>query len=155
MTSTEAAPKRPTLGDFMDSTCFQYLRSGTEDLVGRAAIVLSGKNRGSDLINELGLAGSTTDASVLQAKLDEALGINGTRLCMVQNVVTHPNGGYEVRIAEGACTAGVSSDMPHCAFTLGVFVGAISALTGKTMIGRETECSAQGKDQCIYEIEPM
>lgn len=146
---------RPTLGSFMSLTCFQYLRIGTEDVAVRAPIVASGRKRGYDLIEGLGLLGSSQDASVIQHKLDEALGVKGTKLCLVQNITNISQGVYEVRITEGACTAGQTSSEPLCAFTMGVFIGALHAITGTPMRGRETECCACGAKECVYRIEAV
>lgn len=149
------APDRPTLGSFMSLVCFQYLRVGTEEVADRAPVVASGRKRGYDLIHELGLANSKPNADAIQAKLNEVLGENGTRLCIVNSVKETPEGGYEIHISEGACTAGQTSDTPHCAFTMGVFIGAMHALTGNRMTGVETECCACGAPQCIYMINPV
>lgn len=146
---------RPTLGGYMSLICFQYLRVGTEDVADRAPIVASGRKRGYDLVESLGLLGSTTNDEEIRTKLDEALGVNGTRLCLVKGVQSRDGGGYEVRISEGACTAGQVSSQPHCAFTMGVFIGAIHALTGTRVNGVETECCASGSPECVYHIDPV
>jgi hypothetical protein len=146
---------RPTLGPFMSLICFQYLRVGTEEVAERAPVVASGRQRGYDLVEGLGLLGSTTDNEAIRVQLNEALGVNGTRLCLVNSIQPKPGGGYEVRISEGACTANQVSSQPHCAFTMGVFIGAIHALTGSRMNGVETACCACGADECVYQIEPI
>jgi predicted hydrocarbon binding protein len=146
---------RSTLGDFMSVTCFQYLRLVSEEITGRAPIVAAGRKRGYDVIEELGLLGSANDGDDVRVKLDSVLGAQGTRLCIVQSVTAKPNGGYEVRIVEGACTANQKAPEPVCAYTLGVFVGAIHALTGRRMNGAETECSACGATACVYQIDPI
>jgi hypothetical protein len=150
-----ATNERTTLGNFMSLTCFQYLRIGTEDVAERAPIVASGRKRGYDLIEGLGLLGKSQDAALIRTKLDAALGVNGTKLCLVKNVIAKPNGGYEVHITEGACTAGQTSSQPHCAFTLGVFIGAFHAITGMRMEGHETACCACGDAECVYQIDPL
>lgn len=146
---------RPTLGGFMSLTCFQYLRAGTEEVADRAPIVASGRNRGYDLVESLGLMGKVVDGAVMQQKLDEALGKEGTRLCLITSIRPNRNNGYEVRLTEGACTAQQHSSEPLCAFTLGVFIGAIHALTGVRMRGTETECCACGAAECVYQIDPV
>lgn len=146
---------RPTLGGFMSLTCFQYLRLGTEEVTDRAPIVASGRKRGYDLVEGLGLLGSSSDPALIRAKLASELGEQGTKLCLVQNVVALDTGGYEVHITEGACTAGQTSSEPLCAFTLGVFIGAFHAITGTPMRGRETACCACGASECVYRIEPV
>ncbi len=150
-----ATNDRPTLGNFMSLTCFQYLRVGTEEVAERAPIVAAGRKRGYDVIESLGLIGSTQDAALIRDQLDAALGIKGTKLCIVESVIAKPNGGYEVRISEGACTAGQTASQPHCAFTMGVFIGAFQAITGARVNGYETECCACGAAACIYQIDPV
>lgn len=148
-------PTRPTLGPMMSLICFQYLRQGTEEIADRTPVVAAGRKRGTELIEQLGLRGSTTDCAKIHKLLDSALGVDGTRLCLVQSIKATPNGGYEVRITESACTAGQSSNEPLCAFTLGVFVGAIQALTDRTLRGRETACCTCGAPECVYVLEPL
>ncbi len=146
---------RETLGEFMSITCFQYLREGAEDTAGRALIVSAGRKRGYDLIESLGLSSSTQEPDMIKEKLNTTLGVDGTKLCIVNSIATKDNGGYEVRIKESACTAGVTTSEPHCAFTMGVFIGAISAITGQRMLGHETECTAMGRAECVYQIDPI
>jgi predicted hydrocarbon binding protein len=146
---------RPTLGDFMSVTCFHFLRMGAEDIAGRVPIVAAGRERGAHVAEELGLINSSQNPNFIRENLYAALGPAGTRLCLVQAVTAKPNGGYEVRISEGACTAGVHADEPHCAYTMGVFVGAIGAITGQRMRGTETTCAAMGSPECVYQIDPI
>lgn len=146
---------RATLGSFMSLTCFQYLREVAEENAGRALVVSAGRKRGQDLIESLGLTGHSQDPAVITTKLNTALGADGTKLCTVKSVAAKPNGGFEVRIVEGACTAGMTTTEPHCAFTMGVFIGAVSELTGQRMLGHETECCAMGHAECIYQIDPV
>ncbi len=149
------ATLRPDLGDFMSLICFQYLRQVAEETAGRALIITAGRQRGHDLAEQLGLLGVSQDAAVLHERLDTALGIDGTRLCLIQSITVNDNGGYEVKIREGACAAGVTSSEPFCAFTMGVFIGAISAMTGQRMLGKESECCASGAQACVYQIDPV
>lgn len=150
-----ATNERPTLGNFMSLTCFQYLRVGTEEVADRAPIVASGRKRGYDLVEELGLLGATNDPTLITKKFAEALGANGTRLCKVNSITATANCGFEVRLTEGACTAGQTSSEPVCAFTLGVFIGGLYAITGQQMSGREIHCCACGSEECVYLIEPV
>lgn len=83
---------RPTLGPLMSLTCFQYLRVGTEEVADRAPVVAAGRTRGADLVKELGLIGSATDAARLHELLDAALGVNGTRLCLITSITETADG---------------------------------------------------------------
>jgi V4R domain len=145
---------RPTLGSMVDAVCFQYLRFHAEDVVGRVPIVAAGRRRGYDVIVERGLIGVPADGPKLTEVLDGVLGLDGTRLCLVRSV--EPTGdGFEVRISEGACTMGQQSDEPVCAYTLGVFMGAMQAFTGVPMRGDEAQCEAMGAEECVYLIRPV
>lgn len=146
---------RPNLGSFMHAVCFQYLRLYTEEVAGRAPIVAAGRKRGYDVVEGLGMMGSTQDPEGIKAKLSPILGEQGTRLCNIEHIVARPEGGFELHITESACTAGQTSSEPLCAYTLGVFVGAFHALTGTRMTGRETKCQACGDHGCTYIIEPV
>lgn len=148
-------PTREKLGPFMSLVCFQYLRNFTEELTGRAPIIAAGRQRGYDLVEGLGLLGVSTDAAVIRDHLNNALGEKGTHLCVVNDVALKPSGGYEVRISDGACTAGVTNSEPVCAFTMGVFIGAIQGITGQAVRGVETECCACGAKECVYQIDPL
>jgi hypothetical protein len=134
---------RSTLGPFMSMICFRYLAEGAEELAGQAMLVDAGRQRGHDLITELGLENSHEDAAKLQQQLDAALGVNGTRLCVVQSVTGTETEGFEVKTAE--CVS------PH--YTIGVLIGAISTMTGKTMLGKHVDGDSSGVR--TYHIEPL
>lgn len=88
---TEAT--RANLGSLMSLTCFHYLREVAEETAGRALVVSAGRKRGYDLAEGLGLLGDSQDPAVLRARLDAALGADGTRLCVVRTVSAKDNGG--------------------------------------------------------------
>lgn len=142
---------RPTLGAYMSIECFRYLRFGAEDTAGRALIVSAGKQRGHSLKDVLKGVNSE-DVSQLKATLAKLLGVDGTRLCMVDDV-TKTATGYEVRVSESACCYGVKSDENVCAYTLGVFSGVMEVVSGKRIAGQETECAATGHEQCVYKLD--
>jgi hypothetical protein len=134
---------RPTLGPFMHVVCFRYLGADAEELAGRALLVDAGRQRGRDVIEELGLINNYESAEALQKQLDDTLGMNGTRLCIIKSVTEHADGGFEVHTSE-------------CAFdhyTQGVLIGAISAITGQTMLGEETGKPAE--NERVYHIRPF
>jgi predicted hydrocarbon binding protein len=146
---------RPTLGPMMNAVCFQYLRFHAEEVVGRVPIVAAGRRRGYDVIVEKGLVGVPADGEKLTEVLDGVLGVDGTRLCLVHSVEPMGAGAFEVRISEGACTMGRESDVPVCAYTLGVFMGALQAIWGSPMRGEESQCEAMGAEECVYLIRPV
>ena len=139
---------RPTLGSYMSIECFRFLRFGAEDTAGRALIVSSGKQRGHSLSDILGGL-SANDTAAITQRLSDVLGVDGTRLCLVHDV-SKTDDGFTVRISESACASGLKADEPVCAYSLGVFIGALEVITGTRIHGRETECTATGYDQCLY-----
>jgi hypothetical protein len=139
----EVQIKRPTLGPFMSVVCFRYLHDDAMDLAGQALVVDAGRQRGNDLIHELGAQGTHQNGAKLYKELDDALGMNGTRLCLIQSVKEMDNGGFEVHSKECASPT----------YTLGVLIGAISAMVGKTFIGKELEGASP--DERVFQIEPF
>jgi hypothetical protein len=143
MNDTQVDVDRSTLGSFMSMVCFRYLAEGAEQLAGQAMLVDSGRHRGRDLITELGLANAHEDDETLRQRLDDALGVNGTRLCIVKSVVETDAGAFDIHIEENVST--------H--YTIGVLIGAISTMTGKTMLGKDM--GEQGANGRAFHIEPL
>jgi len=146
--------QRPTLGPMVSATCLQQMRVYTEDLVGRGPVLGAGRMRGQGVIADLGLQGSRLDDDKLFRLFVDAFGIEGTRLCLVTGVTSDDSGTYVVQLVEGACTHQVEATEPICAYTLGVFVGALQAVTGIVMQGTETTCEAAGDPTCTFVIRP-
>jgi hypothetical protein len=142
-TMTDTQVDRSTLGSFMSMVCFRYLAEGAEQLAGQAMLVDAGRHRGRDLITELGLANTHEESGKLCQQLDDALGVNGTRLCIVKSVVETETGCFEIYIEENVST--------H--YTIGVLIGAISTMTGKTMLGKDM--GEQGANGRIFHITPL
>lgn len=139
----DAPVDRSTLGSFMSTVCFRYLAEGADQLAGQAMLVDAGRQRGHDLITELGLANTHEDSEKLRQRLDDALGAQGTCLCIVKSVTETAEGGFEVHTEESVSA--------H--YTRGVLIGAISTMTGKTMLGKEI--GATGPGSHTYLIEPL
>jgi len=135
-------------------TCLQQLRIYTEDLAGPGPVLGAGRLRGRSVITDLGLEGSRLDDEKLLRVLVDTFGIDGTRLCLVVGVTSDASGTYEVQLVEGACTHGMQTTEPMCVYTLGVFTGALQAVTGVVMQGKETSCEAKGDPTCTYVIGP-
>lgn len=144
---------RPTLGPYMSVECFRFLRFGAEETAGRALIVSAGKQRGHSLEAELKGIDPSDEASLTTA-LAKIFGLDGTRLCIV-NQVKKTDTGYEIHVAESACAWGLQSDEPVCAYTLGVAIGVIETITGKRFSGFEKVCSATGNPECVYVLEAL
>jgi hypothetical protein len=136
------------------ATCLQQLRIHTEDLAGRGPVLGAGRLRGLSVIADLGLQGSRLDDEKLHRLFIDTFGVEGTRLCLVTGVSSDESGTYVVQLVEGACTHLQQATEPFCAYTLGVFVGAVQAVTGVVMQGTETSCEAMGDPMCTYVIRP-
>jgi hypothetical protein len=134
---------RPTLGDFMHVVCFRYLSDDAEESAGRALVVDAGRQRGHDVMEELGVVGKHQAAADIMAELNDALGINGTKLCIINSMEEHDDGGFEVHAVEVIC--------PN--YTLGVMIGAISAATGTKMLGKQQ--SEGDESKIVYHIYPF
>jgi hypothetical protein len=138
----------------VSAVCLQQLRIHTEELTGRGPVLGAGRLRGRGIIADLGLEGSQLDDDKLHRLFIDTFGLEGTRLCIVTRVASDGAGGYELQLVEGACTHQIQTTEPMCAYTLGVFVGALQAVTGVVMQGTETECQAMGHPACVYRIRP-
>lgn len=148
-----AVNTRPTLGPLVAAECLQQMRLHFEDLAGRGPVLGAGRMRGAGLVESLGEAGSRPGDDVAKKLLGDALGVDGTRLCVVTELTSNDDDEYVVRLVEGACSFEQETDGAMCAYTLGVFIGAIGALIGHTMTGKETECQAAGDETCTYRIK--
>ena len=138
--------KRPILGPFMSVICFRYLHDGATDLAGRALVVDAGRQRGQDLVEELGLQGNFSGTDDLLKSLQNALGPDGTKLCLIGQITQTEEGGFEVHATESASSI----------YTLGVLTGAISGITGKTMLGEEVNVSDKDEvESHIYAMKPL
>ncbi|WP_026311347.1 4-vinyl reductase [Parafrankia elaeagni] len=146
--------QRPTLGPMVSATCLQQMRVYTEDIVGRGPVLGAGRMRGQGVIADLGLQDSRLDDDKLFRLFVDTFGIEGTRLCLVTGVTSDDSGAYVVQLVEGACSHQMQAAEPMCAYTLGVFVGALQAVTGVVMQGTETSCEAAGDPACTFVIRP-
>ena len=82
---------RAELGEFSSIVCFKAAITGMEEALGEKAtaiaLIAAGRSRGKNLAKELGLTGASIKWAVIADKMDFALGVNGTRLCKIQNIV--------------------------------------------------------------------
>ncbi len=144
---------RPELGSYMSAECFRYLRMYAEETAGRGLIVMAGKQRGLSLEDNLKGIDPSDDAAITKV-LGDILGKNGTRLCIVDKVSQMANG-YTVQVRESACSTGMKTAEPNCAFTMGVFLGAMEVIGKKRLSAVETECVATGHAHCVYKLEQI
>jgi predicted hydrocarbon binding protein len=156
---SNALTSRPTLGQFSSIVCFKSVITGMEEALGEKAtaiaLIAAGRERGKKLAKELGLSGSTQDLSVIAAKLNEAIGANGTHLTAVDKIVED---GDVIRVycSETVCSAGEPQGSDRkCTFTMGAVWGALSEVTGKKLRGIHTESVLRGGTHDVFEFSVM
>ena len=147
---------RPTLGQFSSIVCFKSVITGMEEALGEKATAISliaaGRARGKDLAKSLGLSGSNEDLAVIAAKLNEAVGANGTHLTAVDKIVKEGDL-IKVYCSETVCSAGEPDGSPRkCTFTLGAVWGALTEVTGKKLRGIQTESVLRGGTHDVFEF---
>ncbi|WP_373539700.1 hydrocarbon-binding protein [Chamaesiphon sp.] len=147
---------RPTLGQFSSIVCFKAVITGMEEALGEKAtaiaLISAGRERGKKLAKELGLSGATQELSVIAAKLNEAVGANGTHLTAVDKIVQEGDI-IKVYCSETVCSAGEPQGSDRkCTFTMGAVWGALSEVTGKKLRGTQTESVLRGGTHDVFEF---
>lgn len=153
---------RQELGDFASIVCFRAVIKGMEEALGEQAttiaLVAAGRQRGRDLALSLGfdkLSKDEISLTDLAAKLNHALGANGTRLCIVDKIVEE-NGVYRVYTRETICSAGEEQGSSRqCTYTLGAIQGALEVATGKKLRGKHTESVLRGGTHDVLEFSVL
>ncbi|MCB9743142.1 MAG: hydrocarbon-binding protein [Alphaproteobacteria bacterium] len=160
MNKQNDARLRPELGDFSSIVCFRAVVVGMEDALGEkaAAVALkaAGRTRGKDLVNELGLngAGTTKSLDEVQQALDNALGLNGTRLCFISKIEAD---GEDILVytRETICSSDEPQGSPRlCTYTLGAVHGAIEAVMDARYRGKQVGSVLRGQDHDIFRFMP-
>jgi hypothetical protein len=147
---------RTNLGDFSSIICFKSVITGMEDALGEKATAISliaaGRARGKALANSLGLAGTQLPIAEVAAKLDAAVGKNGTRLTAI-NKVEQEGDVIKVYCSETVCSAGEEMGSSRkCTFTLGAVWGALEVATGHKLQGKHTDSVLRGGEYDVFEF---
>lgn len=153
MASTEL---RPELGNFSSIVCFKAVITGMEDALGEKAtaiaLIAAGRTRGKKLAAELGLTGAQIPLDQVAAKISQALGKEGTRLCKVDKIFEDGDV-IKVYTSETVCSAGESQGSSRsCTFTLGAIWGALEQILSKRLQGKHTESVLRGSSHDIFEF---
>lgn len=150
-------PERKELGAFSSIICFKAIVVGTEEALGEKAaaiaLISAGRQRGKKLAEELGLANKSEEISleVVQDKLGNALGKDGTRLCIVDKIEQEGET-YKVYTRETLCSAGeAEGSSRHCTFTLGAIQGFLESFLNKRLRGKHTESVLRGSTHDLLE----
>ena len=100
---------RKELGDFNSIVCLKAVVVGLEQVMGeqgaRANLILAGRIRGKTIARSLDLSNTDKPIEEWSRMLQQAVGPEGTRLCMI-NKVEENNGKYIAYLSETVCSAG-------------------------------------------------
>ncbi len=146
---------RKTLGNFSSIVCFKAAIVGMEDALGERAVAIAliaaGRQRGKSLAKELSLETSTSLEDIA-TKIRSALGEEGTRLCIVENISSEGNV-IKVYTSETLCSAGEEEGSSRkCTYTLGAVWGALEQALGKRFQGKHTESVLRGGKNDVFEF---
>lgn len=150
--------ERPKLGSFSSIVCLKSLIVGVEETLGpqatEIALVAAGRSRGKRLAEELGIVSSPVDLNELATKMAQALGENGTRLCLIEKIVQEGEV-IKVYTSETVCSSGEPQGSPRkCTFTLGAVWGALENVLDKRLDGKHTESVLRGGKYDVFEFKP-
>ena len=150
---------RKELGDFNSIVCFKAAITGMEEAIGEKATAIAlttaGRARGKKLAEELGLAGTSLSLDEAADKLRQALGKEGTCLCIVEKIVADGEI-IKVYTSETFCSAGEPLNSPRkCTFTMGAVWGAVEQIIGKRLRGTHTESVLRGGTHDVFEFTPL
>ena len=147
---------RPVLGDFSSIVCFRALVVGVEETLGKRAAMVAlrsaGRKRGSSLVQSLGLSGKgPTEGAEGAAILTQALGPEGTRLCIVNDLKILEDGEvYEVYLSDTICSADEPQGSDReLSFTYGAIHGAIEEFYDIKLRGKQVGSILRGQDYDI------
>lgn len=150
---------RPQLGNFSSIVCFKSVILGMEDALGEKATAISliaaGRARGKKLAQELGLSGQASALEDAAHKMSQALGKDGTRLCIIDKIEQEGDL-IKVYTTETVCSAGELEGSPRkCTFTMGAVWGALEEVMGKRLQGVQSESVLRGGMYDVFEFRPM
>lgn len=156
MTSTLV---REQLGNFSSIVCFKSVITGMEDALGEKAtaiaLIAAGRGRGKKLAAQLGLTNTSTCLEDATQKIGQALGKDGTRLCVIEKIAQEGDV-IKVYTLETLCSAGEEEGSSRkCTFTMGAIWGALEQMLGKRLQGTHTESVLRGGNYDVFEFKAM
>ncbi len=149
---------RKELGHFSSVVCLKAIITGVEEALGAKAaaiaMISAGRQRGKTLAKELGLVDQEQEKSLadIQLLVNKALGKEGTRLCIVDEIIVE-GGVYKVYAKETVCSfAEEEGSSRQCTYTLGAIQGILEAFLNKRLRGKQTESVLRGNDYDVLEF---
>ncbi len=151
---------RGELGDFNSIICFRALITGIEDaLGGRAAMIAllaAGRSRGRQLAKELGLSGLSGNFNEISDLMNNVLGVNGTRLCIIDKIESAEDDTILVYCRETVCSAGESpGSSRELSYTMGAVQGVLEEVTGKRLRSKQVSSVLRGGTHDVVQLTPM
>ncbi len=148
---------RPELGDFSSVICLKAIIVGMEDILGvqatAIALTSAGRIRGKAVFEELGV-GVGESLHTVAERLDSVLGLEGTRLCIVDRI-EQDGDSLLVYTSETVCSAGEADGSDRkCTYTLGVVWGALEQVLDRKYRGTQVESVLRGAHHDIFRLAP-
>jgi predicted hydrocarbon binding protein len=149
---------RPDLGDFSSIVCTKAIVVGLEDALGEKAamiaLVAAGRRRGKQLAESLGLVNAADNMTMdeIRVRVNEAIGKEGTRLCIVDQIL-QVGDVYQVHTKETICSAGEPQGSSRtCTYTLGAIQGFLETFLNKRLRGKQTDSTLRGGTHDVLEF---
>lgn len=149
--------ERKELGNFSSVVCLKAIVVGAEEALGEKAaaiaLISAGRQRGKKLAEDLGLANKVSEIPIedVTDKVRNALGKDGTRLCIVDKIVQDGEV-YKVYTRETVCSTGEEEGSARqCTFTLGAIQGVLEVFLGKRLRGQHVESVLRGSSHDVLE----
>ncbi|NMG09818.1 hypothetical protein DP117_24185 [Brasilonema sp. UFV-L1] len=147
------------LGDFVSVMDYKALLEGIEHNIGTKAaatlITAAGRTYGKKIAIRLGATMETQNLSTVLKRLNINLGLEGTRLCVIEEVFQQGDF-IKVKVVEPVEMSGETDDSKRlCPFTLGVLSGFIDTIMQKRHQGRQVTVDEQADIQTEFEFIPL
>jgi predicted hydrocarbon binding protein len=146
---------RSELGDFSSIVCMKAVITGIEEALGEKAamiaVIAAGRKRGKSLATALNLNNADYSLEELTKIANEALGKEGTRLCIVDKIIQKDDV-YQVYTRESVCSAGEpEGSSRQCNYTMGAIQGFLEAILNKRLRGKQIESVLRGGNHDVLE----
>ncbi len=154
--TTTGVQLRSELGDFSSIICFRALANGLQEALGEKAALIAtvaaGRARGKKLASDLGLAGTMPSLDKATELMKQALGPDGTKLCLIDRIEKVENG-FRVYCRETICSAGeAQGSTKTMSFTLGAIQGAVESMMNQRLRATQVESVLRGSSHDVVEL---